>query len=422
MAPGKGRLGGILVATAAVLAIALGFASTRATDGAGAAPSAGPPAATANTAKRLLLRLHDLPLGYLLLDLGSPEQTAPLFGCTRLVPADPRPRLASFLERFQPRGCLAVYLRLFQDSEGGPAPLFVGTAAADLGSVEAAKAGMTVSRELLAHLTDDELPQEAPPPETIGEQTRLFRWNEHGIFFSGNEANSIVVWRWGGSLGLVVVGDTSTVAADRAAIELARRQQKHLETPTPYTPAEREDTEVALEDPALEVPVYWLGSTFGPVRGLPRLRLAQTFSTTRANTGGARVGLLYTDHLSFDRAEMVELFHWTPQQWKSLRAKEDLPFEMQCAKPHKLDLPHGKATVYVGQRPGWRCGERGPKAYAAVIRFPGVVITAERDDTCEDCSGRVDRPYNSFKGMATIARGLALRQRPQPAFSPVAAP
>lgn len=412
MARGKGRLGGILVVAVAMLALAAGLASWRALEDASASPNATSSVATPVLAKRLLLRLHDLPLGYRLLDFGSPEQSLRLFGCTRLVPADPRPRLASFLQQYQPRGCMAVYLRQFEIPDGGPAPFLVGSAAAELGSVKGAEAGLSASRELIAHLTNDELPEEVRPVETIGDATRLFRWRENG-FLSQDEALSIVVWRWGGSVAVIITSDDRATAADGAALELARRQQRRLETPTPYTAAELDDTEVALEDPALQTPVYWLGRTFAPGRGLARLRLAEAYTNAQGDFDDPRAALLYSDRLSFDNAEAVELDLWTPRQWKNQHSKKQLPFELHCEKTRSLDLAGGRAVVYTGLHPGWRCRQRGPKVYAAAIHFPGVVVTAETRLICDTCSGGVsDGPYNSFRGMATIARGLVPRLQP----------
>jgi len=213
MARGTSRVRGAALLAVAVLALALG-ASSRALDGARAAPQASP-RATPNLAKRLLLRLHDLPLGYLVLGSGSTESSLPLFGCAPIEPAEPQPRLAAFLERYSPRGCMTVLYRLFRVPDSGPAPRLVGSAAAELGSVEGAEAGLAVSPELLGHLFEDELPEEAPPPEVVGEATRLFHWRQAGLV-SDEETVAVVAWRWGGSVGLVLVAGERTEAADAA--------------------------------------------------------------------------------------------------------------------------------------------------------------------------------------------------------------
>jgi hypothetical protein len=391
-----------------VLALALGLASTRALDGAGAAPVATPSAGSPNLGKQMLLRLHDLPPGYLLLDFGSSGQGLLSSECARIRPRKPMPRLASFLERYSPRGCVANYVRIFHVPGSGPAPLIVGSAAADLGSVEAAEAGLAVSRELLTRVANGELPEEVKPPEIVGDATRIFHWPDSDSADS-EEPLSMVVWRWGDSIGLIVVLGGDFATGDSAALEFARRQQKHLEAPTPYTPAERDDTEVALEDPALQVPVYWLGRTFAPGQGFARLRLGGTSSTAQLSLHRPHVSVFYADRLSSDRAEVVELDSWAPRQWKAHIRKKGLPFEQHCAKTRELDLPGGRAVIYAGLHPGWRCDQRGPKVHTAVIRLPGVVVTAATMKVCKDCFGPGKGPYNSFRGMATIARGLALR-------------
>ncbi len=407
MARGKGRLGGIAAVVAALLVLVLGLACSRTLDGADAAPSATVSAASPNFGKQMLLRLRDLPLGYLLVDPGALGPIPPL-ECARITPRKPMPRLASFLKRYSPRGCAVTYVRLFSVPGTGPTPLFAGSAAADLGSVEAAEAGLAVSRELLTYLTNGELPEEVEPPEIVGEATRAFHWPGNDIP-EPEEPISMVVWRWGDSVGLVAVMGNTTASSDRAALELARLQQKHLEAPTPYTPAERDDSEVGLEDPALQVPVYWLGKTFAPGHRLASLQLIGSSSIPRGDIDDPSASLLYTRRPRAGKSEAVEIELRTPQEWKTLRAKER-PFGQHCAKAHELDLPAGRAVIYAGQHPGWRCRERGPKVYTAVIRFPGVVVTAKTMTICERCFGIAGGPYNSFKGMATIARALALRQ------------
>lgn len=409
MARGTSRVRGAVLLAAAVLALALGFVSSRALDGASAAPRGESPRATPNLGKRLLLRLHDLPLGYRLLDFGTPEQPSPFFGCYRIEPAEPRPRLASFLERYEPRGCMAVYYRLFRVPGGGPAPLLVGSAASELGSVEGVEAGLAASRELLGHLFEEELPQEAPPPEVVGDATRLFHWRDAGLV-SDEETVSVVVWRWGGSVGLVLTADERTAASDETALELARRQQKHLESPTPYLPAERDDSEVPLEDPALRVPVYWLGETFEPGHGLPRLRLAESESIAKDDLEDPRVTLLYANRLGSQPAQGLEIDTWTRRQWRERREFRQPPFSLSCRKTRRLDLRRGYAVLYRGVEPGFACrGPRRPFGHMAAVHVDGIVIVAATRSFCENCGAAANGPYNSFHGMATIARGLERR-------------
>jgi hypothetical protein len=394
------------MAIAAALTLTFGLASSYPLDVASASPAA---TAAPNLAKQRLLRLHDLPLGYELLDRGSFSPAVPRFGCARLTPTDPQPRLASFLQRYSPRGCFGIYHRVFQVPGEESAPLFVGSAAAELGSAAAAKAGMKVARELIAHFTDDELPQEAQPPETIGEATRLFHWRGYVFFSEEKEAASILVWRWGGSIGLVLASGNSFAAADGAAVELAKRQQKHLEAPSPYTAAERDDTQMPLDDPALTAPVYWLGADFAPGPEFPPLRLAAAYSAPPEASSGASAGLLYFGPGL--RSETVELDVWTPERWQARDAGEVRRFMPNCPTTSGFALPDGHATVYAGQWQPWQCGERRPNSYAVVAHLPGAVVTAQVL-ICEDCSGPLVGPYNSRKGVTTLARGLSLRPRP----------
>jgi hypothetical protein len=406
---GETGLRRVVLTVAAVAAIAIALGSWQGAGGADGAANASTPAAFDVPAQGLVLRLHDLPPGYVQTQ-GSVEFPLPGRGCAPIEPADPGPPLAAFLRRYSPVGCLALYLRLFRTPDRGPTPLAVGTAAIETGSVAGAVSGLATSRELISHLLGDRLPIEALAPETVGDGTRRYRWKPESPF-SEEGPSTFIVWRSGSVVAATFVRGGSIAANDRAALHFARLQQARIEVRTPYTLQEADDTEVPLEDPALQVPVHWLGPTFAAGRGLPRLHLAETYSTADPSPARASAGLLYTDHLSFHRAEMISLYAWMPRDWKAYRARKGLPFELRCPQPHALDLPDGRAVVYAGQRPGRRCGEPGPTSYAATVHFPGVVITVERGDTCEDCARTFDAPYDSFRGMASIARGLEPRIR-----------
>ena len=57
---------------------------------------------------------------------------------------------------------------------------------------------------------------------------------------------------------------------------LARRQQAHIASPTPYTEAERDTLEVPLDTPETDFPVRWLGRTFNPTR----IRLIRPYASS----------------------------------------------------------------------------------------------------------------------------------------------
>ena len=367
-----------------------------------------PPAGSA--AQDLLLRLHDLPPGYLL--FGPSLIEFPLSGidCESLEPAEPRPRLATFLAQYSPAGCLALYQRLFRVPGAGPAPLAVGTGALDAGSVEGAEAGLAVSRELLSHLLGDELPREVRPPATVGDASRLYRWDQGDLFEPDEGSSTFMVWRSGSVVAAIFVAGGRAGANGTIAVELARRQQQRIETRTPYTPIEQDDTEVALDDPALEVPVHWLGRDFVAGHGLPPLRLLRTSSTTVRALNAPRASMSYIDNRNLD-GDAITLDIWSREQWRHLRAKRGrLPASLRCATTRKPQIPNGRAMMYAGfERIPGACPNQGPRAYTARIYLPRVVVTVETFRICAICAEAGKGPYNSFRGMATIARGLEPR-------------
>ncbi len=301
----------------------------------------------------------------------------------------------------------------------------VGTGALDAGSVGGAEAGLTVSRELLSHLLGDELPTEVPAPETIGDAIRLYHSTHEGLFAPEEVSgpSSFLVWRSGTVVASIFVAGGDAAANDGAAIELARRQQKRIEAPIPYTPAEADETEVALEDPDLEVPVYWLGRSFPATHDLPRLRLFETASTTARALNAPRANLFYLDRFNLVHAEGIFLNLWSRKQWRRLgRGQRRQPTALRCATSRSLKLPEGHAVIYAGfERVHQRsaCPDRPRSAYTARVYLPGVVVTATTTQICSTCAKPGRGLYNSFRGMAAIARGLELRPQPlRPATSP----
>jgi hypothetical protein len=275
-------------------------------------PSRAAPKRPGALAQRLLLRLHDLPPGYVG-NLVSSE-TGPLDECGYLKPAEAEPELAAFIARYAPKGCSGIYFRLYTMPGFSPAPPAVGSGALDAGSVDAAEAGLAVAPEAIGHLTEGMKLEEVAPPAIVGEATRLFHWtNGGGAFVTGKTSDSFLAWRSDSTVGVIFVEGRSFAASDQIAIELARRQQVHIEQPTPYTRAERDSSEVALDNPILKVRAYWLGRTFRPGNGTPPSRLRGTFSI-----GGK--GVASRQSLTLAYSGGITLREWARGGWKRFSA------------------------------------------------------------------------------------------------------
>ena len=266
----------------------------------------------------MLLRLHDLPPGYIG-GLASAE-TGSLDKCDYLRPAEPQPKLAAFLDQYSPKGCFSVYARLYKVPGSRPAPPVVGAGALDAGSVEAAEAGLAVAPEAISHITGDVVPEDAVPTESIGEEIRLLHWNDApGLFQPRSTSGSFLVWRSGSILGTVFVAGFRPAADDRIAAELAHRQQVQSNIRRPTRQRNTDDTEVPLDDPSLTTPVYWLGRRLSP-SALPALQLIDTASTSRPSPRIRVRACFMPIACNLNHAEGVNLNLWSPRQWARLKA------------------------------------------------------------------------------------------------------
>jgi hypothetical protein len=401
------------VTAAGVLAVFVLLASSL--GGASAAPNR--PLRVSEKPLERLLRLHDLPLGFHVFETGSTEFQLPSIGCGAIEPANPQPRLARFLRRYSPSGCLALYNRMFRMPAQGTDPQLAGGGAIEMPNAEAAELALAVSRELLGHLIGDEPPKEVEPPEIIGDASRLFRWEGRDLFGSEEPHSSLLVWRSGNVVGAAFASGFRSPPADQTATELAHLQQKRIEAPTPYTAPELDDTEVGLENPRLGVPVYWLGRRFAGTKPVRVLKLADTASYDFFSPGIPRAELFYGDRPSpAPRREAITIDLWSPDQWRQLKAKRKrLPHSLRCTTARKVRVRNGTAVIFSGFRGiAGTCRRPSRHAYTARVRFPGVVATVETATICAVCAEAGHGSYNSFEGMAAIARGLEPRVQPAP--------
>ncbi len=343
--------------------------------------------------ERLVLRLPDLPPGYVPF---GPEGSDFELICEPLDPADSQPRLASFIRRFSPEGCMGLYLRAYRLPGTGGSAAVVGTGALDAGSVEAAEAGFAVAPEMLAtDLAENETPKEVAAGASVGDATALFHWKRVPRFFRNSHLGSYLVWRSGDVLGAVFASAGSLATSDRIVVELAQRQQAHIEDPTPYTRAERNTSEIGLDDPALKLPVYWLGRNFKPGHGLPATHLE---SGGRAHYHG--VGLLGAKvELQYDKG--LSLSSWTRTGWRRFLAAPDgrAIFAERCLTSTDVAVAGGRATIYTGHVAGFRpCAAGSPRRFFAVVH-QGSIVVGIRLSSCRDC--------------LEPARGSYLRPAPQ---------
>lgn len=385
-------LAGIAVLGSLVTALALQSAS-------GASPPGGEVAE-----ERMVLRLHDLPPGYSPLDLS--EGGGVEFDCEPIQPFKSTPALARFVRRFEPEGCLGLYLRAYRVPGGAASSPVVGTGALDAGSLEAAEAGFAVARDMLDALVENEKLQEVVPAATIGDATRLFHWKRAPRLFRNGRRGSFLVWRSDRVLAAVFASAGSLETSDRIAEDLARHQQGHVENPTPYKRSERDASEVGLDDPALTFPVHWLGRVFRPSRSLPPIRLESGGTAEKPfRLPGQRLVLAYSRN--------VYLNSWTRKGWKRFLATpaSRIMRTWHCTESTRIAIPGGHATVFAAHGRDFDvCPGRPPTLFFAFAYLDGTV-TAVNFVSCPHCAQVPFGPYNSLAGMKAVVRGLTLRQQ-----------
>lgn len=363
----------------------------------------------------MVLRLTDLPAGYMNQALVEGQEDEPY--CARLTdPEDTPPKLARFVRRYHPRGCIGAYSSLYTVPGQEFAPPTVGTGVLALDSKRAADAGWSVVPVLLGRLMNDKVPREVAAPETIARATRLFHSKEKVA--PGREdarTASFLVWRSGNTIANVLVVAASFAEGDRIAVELARRQQAHIRKPTRYTGAERFDGDIPLDDPALQVPVYWLGLNFKPGHGLPSNRFFDGYAPEPyAPTGESSIGLEEAPGSVLGlRYFNFHIDSWSAATWPLyLEAPVSRVLTAwNCTEAKAIALPNGgSATIYGGYRRDYRrCPDKAPTAFTAWAEIGGMHIVVNSPWSPTDI---FHTPYDSFAGMEAIVRALELRPKP----------
>jgi hypothetical protein len=361
-----------------------------------------------------VLRLPDLPRGYLGVELREEAGTAPL--CTPLTePEDTPPRMLRFIHRYHPEGCIAAYGRLFTPPGEAPGPEYVGTGVLAAHSDREAGAAWAVLPEMLGRLNGDRIPVEATAPVRIGAATRVFHTRLRvGSGRVRNKLASFLAWRSGTTLATVLVTGSSYAADDRIAAEYAKRQQVHIASPTPYTEAELFDGDVPLDNPALDLPVYWLGRNFLPGAGLPSNRLFDSGLVGKAIPEKHEDGFAEGPQPPlYVRYENIRLDTWTPADWHVYAgsATGRAITAWKCTQTREVSIPGGTATVFGGYKRDFkRCPKQAPRAFTAWVHVGGVIVVVNAPFAAD--SIELVNPYSSFAGMEAIVGALQLRPAP----------
>lgn len=369
---------------------------------------------------RLILRLTDLPPGYVNGYLGEGRGGDGIFCQPFTRSQDELPALGALVRAYRLEGCLGAFERAYTlpGEEARAAVVFTGVTA--LGSRTATDAFWSLVPSLLGLTTKGrQKPAKRPAPVKVGAASRLFRTSAVPANYarSGRKA-SFLVWRSGNVVAIVAAISKTFAETDATVAELAPRQQAHIAKPTPYTGAERDDAEVALDDPALNLPVYWLGRPFRPGGGLPKSKLVGSYFPGKAlperevDDYRATFTLGPSAPLQINY-ESIDLATWSSSNWHlfaNSEAARDIT-SWNCTKTRTVALPEGSATIFGGYRRDFaKCPPGPPQAFTAWVDVGGVKVVVN----APFLPGFIDvwNPYASFEDMEAIVRGLKLRPKP----------
>ncbi|HEU4738547.1 MAG TPA: hypothetical protein VFS54_05625 [Solirubrobacterales bacterium] len=363
----------------------------------------------------MVLRLTDLPPGFGNGYLGEGRGSDGLLCEAFSDPSAQHGPMVGFVRRYRPGGCIAAYSSRYELPGEQPSAPVVFSGVLALGSASATGDAWNLVPTMLGRALFGGHPREVETSLEVGARTRLFRTSRAWFpyLIRGRHKASILAWRSGKTVAAVVAMGGSVATNDRVVGELAPRQQAHILEPTPYTAAERSDAEVGLDDPAIDIPVYWLGRTFRPGGDLPNNRLyASGYSQATPETHDgfaegpyAPLNVLYAN---------IRLGIWTPETWGIFTASKTSRSitAWKCTRTRTIAIAEGSATIYGGYKKNFkRCPKEAPKAFTAWVDVGGVKVVVNAPPA-PDFIETVN-PYGSFAGMEAIVTALVERPKPQ---------
>lgn len=355
-----------------------------------------------------VLRLHDLPPGY---QIGDDSGCGPWFPFGEGEGPEGRleKRFLKWILRNWPEGCFYEYEQLFKVPGLGPAPPQVEAETLNTPSEAAAVEGF----ELYNALLDRSVKRGDAGMVTIsatGVQARLIRDRDALVDGRKDRPRSYLIWRHGKQLAFLIAAGLHPRRNDRAAVHYAAIQQRRLEAPTPYTDAERDDTEVRLDDPGLKFPIYWVGNPFQPGVG-PPVELEYAFAGD-VGPPGQKLKLDY----ALLETDGFTIGGWTRRGWKRFQRSGvgKANRTARCTRTTEVELERGSAVVY-GAYNGRRlrpCPRRAPDRYYAVAHIGRMVIGVNLGHCLSCAPGSGVGAYGTLRGMKAIVRALHVRPKP----------
>ena len=329
----------------------------------------------------LLLRLSDLPAGYLIGD-----DT----GCGDGIAAEEAPAVLERMSREHPNsGCSIEFERLW----GTDGPRLVWSDLYAFEDVAGATAGLDVAEPVVEHTLGVTAVEPLPPPAEPGDAAVTFA-------VTGDRPGTVVVWRSGRFLAVLLVAGRPAVAGPGPALAIARVQQGRMAAPTPIPRGENDDTLVPLDDPGLGIPVWWLGRRFDPPGRLRPTRLRDVWAPLPWRDGLGRVRLEYRG---------ADVMLWRRGAFRRFARTEvgRLVRTRACVEHERLEISGRRAFVHAD-----RCGRRhGQFLWAHAVLEDDVVATVRMPvcTMCLDDRIRHRSGYASRAGLEAVLRGLRRR-------------
>ncbi len=348
--------------------------------------------------EHLLLRLSDLPAGYVVGDDS---------GCGFMIGVDEAPAALEAIDRAHASvGCAIEFNRAWVPGGARPGPRLVDATVFAVASPEGAAKAFDVRETLIDYVTGASAAslRPVPVPSPLGDASAAYATDDALVDGRARSSGVVVVWRSGPLLGLLKVGSRPGAVAPETALALAATQQGRMASPTPITPGENDSTLVPLAHPDLDVPIHWLGTRFDPPGALPPLGVDAVFAPLELREGPRpRAEISYSGK---DARTHVSIGLWKPRRFARFRqgVVGRRLFDPGCVAAERLSLRRGRAVIRKE-----RCGRRTDFRFAhAVI---GRTVVTVNIPVCTRCGVATRRPrdYETRAGLKAVLRGLVRR-------------